>query len=79
MTGKNMLLIEVLLLSATWHTVSTAADTSIDFEKQIAPIFADHCVRCHSPGDRKGDVSLATIADLGLVNMSSQAIRRTVI
>ena len=41
-----------------------AADEPVDFRKQIAPIFAEHCVRCHSPGNNKGDVSLATFDDL---------------
>ncbi|TWU57133.1 DUF1553 domain-containing protein [Rubripirellula reticaptiva] len=41
-----------------------AADKSIDFGKQIAPIIAQHCVRCHSPDSSKGDVSLATLDDL---------------
>lgn len=41
-----------------------SADERIDFEKQVAPIFAEHCIRCHSPGNKKGDISLATIADL---------------
>jgi len=36
----------------------------IDFKKQIAPIFAEHCVRCHSPTNRQGDLSLATIDDV---------------
>ncbi|MCB9922152.1 MAG: DUF1553 domain-containing protein [Planctomycetaceae bacterium] len=41
-----------------------AADEPVDFSKQIAPIFEQHCVRCHSQGNSKGDVSLATIDDL---------------
>ncbi|MDG2223935.1 MAG: DUF1553 domain-containing protein [Rubripirellula sp.] len=40
------------------------APVPIEFSKQIAPIFQRHCVRCHSAGNRKGDVSLATFADL---------------
>lgn len=41
-----------------------AADQPVDFGKQIAPIIAQHCVRCHCPDNRKGDLSLATFADL---------------
>jgi len=41
-----------------------ADEGSIDFENQIAPIFQQHCVRCHAPGNAKGDVSLATLEDL---------------
>ncbi|QDU61143.1 F5/8 type C domain protein [Planctomycetes bacterium Pan216] len=36
----------------------------IDFEKQVAPIFEQHCVRCHNPGNEKGDVSLSSLSDL---------------
>ena len=36
----------------------------IDFNKQIVPIIEQHCVRCHSPSNNKGDVSLATFDDL---------------
>jgi mono/diheme cytochrome c family protein len=34
------------------------------FARDIAPILAQHCVRCHSPGNAKGQISLATIDDL---------------
>lgn len=43
---------------------SASAVDSINFEQQIAPILEQHCLRCHSPGIRKGDISLATIDDL---------------
>lgn len=43
---------------------SCVAEETVDFEEDVAPIFAHHCVSCHSPGNAKGDVSLATIADL---------------
>ena len=39
-------------------------ERQVDFKKQIVPIFAEYCVRCHSPGNSKGDVSLATFDDL---------------
>ncbi len=45
--------------------ISTArADQPLDFAKDVAPIFQQHCVRCHSAGNAKGDVSLATFAHL---------------
>ncbi|MEZ6090794.1 MAG: PSD1 and planctomycete cytochrome C domain-containing protein [Pirellulaceae bacterium] len=37
---------------------------AVDFSKQIAPIFQQHCIRCHSPNSRKGEVSVATFDDL---------------
>ncbi len=36
----------------------------INFEQQIAPILQKHCVGCHSPNIKKGEVSLATAKDL---------------
>lgn len=41
-----------------------AAENRVDFRNQIAPIFQQHCLRCHSPGKDKGDLSLATLEDL---------------
>ena len=40
------------------------AGATFDFSRDIAPIFEQHCMRCHGPGNEKGDISLATIADL---------------
>ncbi|MEL7498945.1 MAG: DUF1553 domain-containing protein [Planctomycetota bacterium] len=40
------------------------AQERVDFEKEIAPVLQQHCLRCHSPGIDKGDVSLATLSDL---------------
>jgi mono/diheme cytochrome c family protein len=45
-------------------SIAVAADEPVDFREQIAPIFEKYCVRCHSPGNEKGDVSLATFEDL---------------
>ncbi|HUQ12305.1 MAG TPA: DUF1549 domain-containing protein, partial [Steroidobacteraceae bacterium] len=35
----------------------------IDFERQVQPIIAKHCLECHSQDKRKGGLSLATWAD----------------
>lgn len=43
---------------------SAAADEPVDFRNQIAPIFQQHCVRCHASGNQKGEISLATLEDL---------------
>ena len=34
------------------------AETPIDFVGDVAPILEQNCLRCHSPGIRKGDLSL---------------------
>ncbi|MBD3673069.1 MAG: DUF1553 domain-containing protein [Planctomycetaceae bacterium] len=58
------------LILATSFIVSTPAQEEtgengkIDFERQIAPLLETHCIRCHSPNNRKGELSLETFADL---------------
>jgi len=44
--------------------VCQAAKEPIEFERDIAPIFATRCLRCHSPNNKKGEISLATGDDL---------------
>ncbi|WP_197169021.1 DUF1553 domain-containing protein [Novipirellula galeiformis] len=41
-----------------------AAGEPVDFVTQVLPIVQQHCIRCHSPGIDKGNVSLATASDL---------------
>ncbi len=36
----------------------------VKFERDVAPILVHHCVRCHRPESKKGDVSLVTVADV---------------
>jgi len=38
--------------------------SAVSFQRDVAPILETHCLRCHHPGNKKGDLSLATIADL---------------
>ena len=60
-------LVAVILLSMPLGLAVALADDAedtIDFSRAIAPLFEQHCIRCHSPGNEKGDISLATIADL---------------
>ncbi|MBY0522039.1 MAG: DUF1553 domain-containing protein [Gemmataceae bacterium] len=35
-----------------------------NFAKEVAPILEQHCIRCHHPGNRKGELSLTTMSDL---------------
>ena len=32
----------------------------VDFQKQIAPLLSEHCLRCHSEGNSQGELSLTT-------------------
>jgi mono/diheme cytochrome c family protein len=36
----------------------------VEFARDVAPVIEQHCIRCHKPGNEKGDLSLATIEDL---------------
>jgi len=40
------------------------AEDQVDFKTRIAPILQQHCLRCHSPANAEGEVSLATSEDL---------------
>ncbi len=40
------------------------ANPAIEFGRDVAPILEQHCIRCHQPTNKKGDLSLATSADL---------------
>ena len=61
-----------LRLSLAWLCVSVVfgapsdADggPKVDFKARIAPILEQRCLRCHSPGNNKGEISLATSEDL---------------
>ena len=37
---------------------NVSADQPIDFAGEIAPIFQQHCLRCHGPGKTSGDFSI---------------------
>ncbi len=40
------------------------AKSPVDFGRDVAPIFEQHCIRCHQASNKKAKLSLATIADL---------------
>ncbi len=63
--GLPVLLVAVAFASTSHHDCR-AADraNAVDFARDVAPIFQEHCVRCHQPGIRKGELSLATAGDL---------------
>lgn len=49
-----------LFLSAADKTPSDKSIAIVDFETEVAPILVKHCIRCHQPGNAKGELSLAT-------------------
>ena len=38
------------------------AESAMDFERDIAPIFAAHCATCHGPEKQKGKLRLDSAA-----------------
>lgn len=38
--------------------------SKVDFEKEIAPLIVEHCIRCHNPGNEKGELSLDSVQAL---------------
>ena len=54
----------LIVLSVFCSFLPNAITAEIDFAAEIAPIFSEHCVRCHSDGIAKGDLSLARIDGL---------------
>lgn len=56
-----------LLLCGGWSVgpaLAVDAPTAVDFARDVAPLFQQHCIRCHSPAISKGDVSVTTAEGL---------------
>lgn len=49
----------IIPLALAWLEVPLLS-TTIDFEKDIQPFFADHCLECHGPDKAKGGLALTT-------------------
>jgi mono/diheme cytochrome c family protein len=56
--------ISVLLITVSGLAAAARAGEPVDFARDVGPILEQNCIRCHQPGTRKGDLSLATPADL---------------
>lgn len=48
-----------------------AAQEPVDFARDLAPLIERRCLPCHQPGIRKGELSLATPADLAANDLLS--------
>ncbi|MEQ8787194.1 MAG: PSD1 and planctomycete cytochrome C domain-containing protein [Pirellulaceae bacterium] len=55
---RSVALIAVILFSAAACRQSAAAEESIDFEREVAPILQRRCLACHNDRDRRGGLSL---------------------
>lgn len=42
----------------------SAEEMPVNFAKEIAPLFENHCIRCHQASAKQGELSLATRTDL---------------
>lgn len=66
MTG--MILTGLLFVSLAVHLMASEKQTEsqgkVDFEKEIAPLIVEHCIRCHNPGNEIGELSLSSIQPL---------------
>ncbi|QDT36641.1 DUF1553 domain-containing protein [Stratiformator vulcanicus] len=40
------------------------AESGVDFEREVAPIFEAHCVRCHNETNQQGELSLSSADDI---------------
>lgn len=49
---------------SVWLVAGTSAGEAVDFAREIAPIFEEHCIRCHHPENKQADLSLDTFRDL---------------
>lgn len=61
MLTQSSTLLAIIATTLAWHIGASAAEfIPVDFAEEVAPIFADHCVRCHNAAEKKGKFSLAT-------------------
>lgn len=58
---RPLLIFLAIVLAAATQRVSAK---DVDFAAEIAPLFREHCLRCHNATDRSGELSLATARDL---------------
>jgi hypothetical protein len=70
----GMMVSMAVLLGLMTTVSSPAADTAIDFRRDVAPILQQRCVACHNQRDRRGGFSLESAAAARLGGESGQVI-----
>ena len=65
--NRSGLVVGALALSL--FAIGAEGAESVKFERDVAPILVHHCVRCHRPESKKGDVSLVTAADVKVADV----------
>ena len=58
------LLVVLWLTPAAFATESVAAGRQVDFHREVLPILARHCARCHTAGKHEGGLSIESRAKL---------------
>ncbi|MCB1088364.1 MAG: hypothetical protein KDM63_15050, partial [Verrucomicrobiae bacterium] len=48
-------------VSCSWGFACPDVSAEVDFERDVRPIFAEKCLLCHGPDDRKGGLRLTGI------------------
>ena len=64
------------VLTACGLAAPAQAAAPVDFAREVAPLLERSCLRCHTPGNAKGGIALATAAGLARAGTSSRASRR---
>jgi mono/diheme cytochrome c family protein len=67
MVQRQLLIVNALVTTVVTMVLCPARASEnrpVDFARDVAPIFEQHCVRCHQPDNKKGELSLATSTDL---------------
>lgn len=64
-----------LLLCALGAVATTFPSCAVDYLREIKPIFAEHCYRCHGSSQQKGDLRLDTESFASLGGESGPAYR----
>ncbi len=71
------------LRRAAWAITTTltlgavSLSANVNFEAQIAPIFAEHCVRCHGTKTKKGGLDLSSLSGLQAGSESGKVLSAT--
>ena len=54
---------QICILSAAMAVSVSASAAAPDFDRDVRPIFAEHCLECHSMDKAKGGLALVTRED----------------
>src|SRR5689334_7738433 len=64
MRARLLVAVGVLLFQMPIPLALSAAEESLNFERDIAPLLVSHCLECHQPNKRSGKLALNTLDEL---------------